>query len=81
MQAKYRAGLEKNTVRKHCCPLHACATMLHAFIINFFIFAAACDGERNAGFSQALQREAQRFDSVCRTQRADHYGEIEHPSP
>lgn len=41
-----------------------------------FIFATAGNGERHAGVSPAVQREAERFDSLGRTQRADHYGEI-----
>ncbi len=38
--------------------------------------AAAGDGERHAGLSQAVQREAERFEPLSRTQCTDHHGEI-----
>lgn len=40
-----------------------------------YIFPAAGDGERHAGFPSAVQREAERIDSFARAQRTDHYGE------
>lgn len=46
-----------------------------------FIFPTAGNGERYAGFPPSVQWEAERFDSLGRTQRADHYGEIKQTSP
>lgn len=55
------------------------AGFTHPF--DSFIFAPAGNGERYAGFPPAVQRKAERFDSLGRTQRADHYGEKKHTSP